>query len=369
MRHVAALLAASFVGAVVVLAGAAPPRVEARTGSYRFRPILEVYTPLHVTAPRSAPGKLFVVQQDGLVRVAVNGRLQPKPFLDLRRLVAIGDEQGLLSIAFHPNYAANRRFYVDYTGTDGHTRVVEYRANSAGTTAVASTARRLLLVRQPGPRHNGGQLAFGPDRRLWVSLGDGECCDDPQNRAQDTSQLLGKLLRLDVDARVPTPQLAALGLRNPWRFSFDRANGDLYIGDVGAGLWEEVDYVPRAQVGQLTNFGWDAWEGRAVKEDKAPNPAGRLVFPIEVYDHEHDGSCSVTGGFVYRGSTVRAAVGRYFYGDYCSGVIWSLRVKGGVAGDVRREPFRVPGLSSFGEDSRGELYATSLGGQVYKLVP
>jgi len=176
-------------------------------------------------------------------------------------------------------------------------------------------------------------------------------------------------VRLDVDARAPKPQLAALGLRNPWRFSFDRATGDLYIGDVGAGLWEEVDYVPRAQLGQLANFGWDAWEAHAVEEDKAPNPAGRLVVPIEAYDHEQDGNCSITGGFVYRGSAVRAAVGRYFYGDYCSGNVWSLRVKGGVATDVRREPLKVPGLSSFGEDSRGELYATSLGGQVYKLVP
>jgi glucose/arabinose dehydrogenase len=221
-------------------------------------------------------------------------------------------------------------------------------------------------VRQPGPEHNGGQLVFGPDGKLWVALGDGECCDDPQNRAQDLTQPLGKLLRLDVATKASA--IANYGLRNPWRFSFDRASGDLYIGDVGAGLWEEVDYLPRAQLGELVNFGWDAWEANAVKEQKAPDPTGRLVFPVHAYDHTAN-NCSISGGFVYRGSAVPEARGRYFFGDYCSGAIWSFVVVDGKATDVRREATTIPGLSTFGEDAKGELYAASVdSGRVYRLV-
>jgi glucose/arabinose dehydrogenase len=334
--------------------------------SYRFQPTLRVATPVHVAATRSEPGKLYVVNQVGVIRVAVNGRLRTAPFLDIRRRVLSGGEQGLLSVAFHPSYATNGRFYVNYTDLVGDTRVVEYRANRARTAALPGTRRELLFVKQPYANHNGGQLAFGPDGKLYVGMGDGGSGGDPEDRAQNMSQLLGKLLRLDVAQARPAPEIAALGLRNPWRFSFDRANGNLYIADVGQGTWEEIDYLPRAELGELANFGWDAYEGRARYEDKQPNPQGRLVFPIEVYDH--DAGCSVTGGFVYRGSAVPDAVGRYFYGDYCSGAVWSLRVEGGGAADVRREPFTIPGLSSFGEDARGELYATSLQGRVFKLT-
>jgi glucose/arabinose dehydrogenase len=360
-----ALAAASAVLAVVV----ASPRGEAAT-AYRFRPFLTVTAAsvTHVAAPRSAPGALYVVEQDGLIRVAVNGRLRPKPFLDLTRSVLFdGEERGMLSIAFHPGYARNRRFYVDYVDQLNRTRVVEYRATEDDTAALPGSARLLLRLQQPGPEHKGGQLAFGPDGRLYVGLGDGECCDDPKDRAQDMHQLFGKILRLDVSRPKPVPQIVALGLRNPWRFSFDRANGDLYIADVGAGLWEEVDYMPRGQLGRLVNYGWDAFEARAVKEDKAPNAQGRLVFPVYAYPHEEE-SCSVTGGFVYRGSAVPAARGRYFFGDYCSGIVWSLRIEGGEAADVRREPFKIPALSTFGEDARGELYAASLTGRIYKLA-
>jgi glucose/arabinose dehydrogenase len=181
--------------------------------------------------------------------------------------------------------------------------------------------------------------------------------------------LLGKLLRVDVSKRPATPQIVALGLRNPWRFSFDRANGDLYIADVGAGLWEELDYQPRAQLGQLVNYGWDAWEAKAVKEAKDPNPAGTLTFPVYAYPHDQN-RCSITGGFVYRGSAIPSARGRYFFGDYCTGEVWSLRIENGAATDVRREPITIRGLSTFGEDARGELYAGSVDtGRVYKLVP
>ena len=183
------------------------------------------------------------------------------------------------------------------------------------------------------------------------------------------SEPFGKLWRLDVAKRPPAPEIVALGLRNPWRISFDRANGDLYIGDVGAGLFEEIDYQPRAALGELVNYGWDVWEARATKEDKPRNPEGRLVFPVHAYAHAGRTGCtgSITGGDVYRGSAVPAARGRYFFGDYCSGAIWSLRVENGAAVDVRRESGTLPGLTTFGEDARGELYAAAQGGRVYKL--
>jgi glucose/arabinose dehydrogenase len=361
--------AALVVGAVIASACAASgspaePTRESRP-AYRFQQLFSVVSPVHVSAPRSQPGRLYVVEQAGRILLAVNGRLRA-PLLDIRPLVQSGGEQGLLSVAFHPAYAKNRRFYVDYTDKNGDTRVVEYRANRAGTAALPRTARQLLFVKQPYANHNGGQLAFGPDGRLYVGMGDGGSGGDPENRAQNLRDLLGKLLAIDPLRKGARWQIVGYGLRNPWRFSFDRANGDLYIADVGQGAWEEIDYLPRRSPG-LENFGWDVFEGRARFEDKAPNAAGRLVGPIEVYGH--DQGCSVTGGFVYRGSRVSAARGRYFYGDYCSGNVWSLRVQGGRSTDVQREAFRIPNLSSFGEDARGELYATSLSGQVWRLVP
>jgi glucose/arabinose dehydrogenase len=338
--------------------------------TYRFRPLLTTSQVTHLAAPRSEPGKLYIAQQDGRVRVAVGGKLRRKPFLDLLGRVRIGREQGLLSIAFHPAYARNRLFYVHYSAIPNNTRIVEYRANKDRTAALPQTARVLFTRRQPGAEHKGGEIAFGPDGKLYFGLGDGECCDDPENRAQNMREPFGKLWRLDVAQRPPQPEIVALGLRNPWRLSFDRANGDLYIGDVGAGLFEEIDYQPRAALGELVNYGWDVWEARATKEDKPRNPQGRLVFPIHAYAHAGRSDCtgSITGGYVYRGSAVPAARGRYFFGDYCSGAIWSLRVENGAAVDVHRESGTLPGLTAFGEDARGELYAAAQGGRVYKLI-
>lgn len=335
--------------------------------AYTFRPVLTTFAPTHLAAPRSAPGRLYVVGQGGRVQVAVNGRLQPKPFLNIERLViSRGGEQGLLSIAFHPAFGTNRLFYVDYTGTDGTDSVYEYRATKDGTATVPNSARKVFSVHDPGPEHNGGQLAFGADGKLYVALGDGHCCDDPENRAQNLEEPFGKIWRIDV--ATGRAEIAYYGLRNPWRFSFDRSTGDLYIADVGAGLWEEVDVVPRTQLGELLNFGWDAWEARAAKEAKEPNPAGTLTWPVYAYDHE-GGRCSITGGFVYRGSAAPAARGRYFFGDYCTGTIWSLRMVDGAATDVRREATTIKGLSTFGEDARGELYAASVTtGRIYRLT-
>lgn len=290
------------------------------------------------------------------------GRLRAEPFLDIRGLVKSGGEQGLLSIAFHPSYAKNRRFYVQYTDLNEDTRIVEYRSN--GRRALPGTRRQLFSQNDPYGNHNGGQLVFGPDGKLYGSVGDGGAGGDPENRAQNMSSLFGKLFTIDVGRRGAKPQIVALGLRNPWRFSFDRATGDLYIGDVGQGAREEIDYTPRRSPG-LENYGWDIYEGSTRYEDKRPG-GGRLVFPIAEYGRT-DGY-SVTGGFVYRGRGIPSARGRYFYGDYGSGTIWSLKVVGGKATEKRQEAIEVPSLSSFGEDAAGELYATSLDGDVFKIT-
>jgi glucose/arabinose dehydrogenase len=284
-----------------------------------------------------------------------------EPFLDIRRLVQSGGEQGLLSVAFHPRYASNRRFFVNYTDVNGDTRVVEYRSN--GRRALLGTRRQWLFVDQPYANHNGGQVVFGPDGLLYVGMGDGGSGGDPENRAQNPDALLGKLLTIDVNRSGAKPQIAALGLRNPWRFSFDRANGDLYIGDVGQSSREEIDYVARRGPG-LENYGWDIYEGSLSYERKEPS-GGRLVFPIAEYGRGQ--GYSVSGGFVYRGRAVPALRGRYFYGDFGSGTIWSLKVVRGKATSLRREPVRVDSLASFGEDAAGELYAVSLGGTVYRI--
>jgi glucose/arabinose dehydrogenase len=307
------------------------------------------------------PGMLYVVEQEGTVRVLRGSAVAPEPFLDIRDEVTSGGEQGLFALALHPAFPDDPRFYVHYSNLDGDTRVVEYRAGDGG----AERVRELLAVEQPYENHNGGQLAFGPDGLLYLGLGDGGAAFDPEGRSQDLDTRLGKLLRLDVDRSEADWEIAANGLRNPWRFSFDRATGDLYIGDVGQDRWEEVDHVA-AGTGGLLNFGWDVFEGDERIEDKELTGGGRLVAPIAVY--AHDVGCSITGGFVYRGSSIPALQGRYLYGDYCSGTIWSLRVVDGEATDVRRERIRLPLLTSFGEDADGELYLVSQAGSVYRLA-
>ncbi|MEX2210405.1 MAG: PQQ-dependent sugar dehydrogenase [Gaiellaceae bacterium] len=358
MRGATLLLGFSLVLALACGAGAG----EHRNALRLVKVVGGLASPVHATAPAGEPGRLYVVEQAGRIVVVERGRVV-RTFLDIRSIVGSGGERGLLSVAFHPKYAQNRRFYVDYTDLAGDTRIVEYRSN--GRAAIKSTRRQLLRIAQPYPNHNGGQLAFGPNGKLYIGMGDGGSGGDPENRAQNLGSRLGKLLTLDVDRRGAGPGIDALGLRNPWRFSFDRATGDLYIGDVGQGAWEEIDYVPRARLPRLQNYGWDVYEGRERFESKEPS-RGDLVMPVHVFGRE-GGNCSVTGGFVYRGPGVPAARGRYFFGDYCSGVVWSLKVEGGQARQVRREPFKVSGLTSFGEDSRGELYLVSHGGTVYRL--
>jgi glucose/arabinose dehydrogenase len=317
--------------------------------------------PVFVASTPSQPRRIYVVEQIGRIRVVQRGRVLPTPLLDIQELTEARGEQGLLSMAFHPKYATNHLFYVDYTDNQGDTRVVEYRARPGRS---PQRVRELLFVDQPYANHNGGQLEFGPDGYLYVGMGDGGSGGDPQNRAQNSSSQLGKLLRADVSQTRPRWEMVALGLRNPWRLSFDRGTGDLYIGDVGQNDYEEIDFTPRSSPG-LENYGWDVYEGNHDFEDKQPGQ-GKLVFPV--YEYSHDEGCSVTGGYVYRGSRVPAAQGRYFFGDYCSGTVWSLVIRDGKASDVRRHSFRVDSLSSFGQGVGGQLYLVSHEGTIYRLA-
>jgi glucose/arabinose dehydrogenase len=354
--------AAATVAAILVCVSSASAVMHKESSLRIVKVASGLQAPTHVTAAPGVAGTLYVVEQAGLVRVVRNGKVRPKPFLDIRSRILSGGEQGLLGLAFAPDYAKSRHFVVNYTDVNGDTRVVRY--TSDGTKALPRTARQLLFLRQPYGNHNGGMVAYGRDGLLYVGTGDGGSGGDPEGRAQNPASRLGKLLRLDPKRPGARPVIVALGLRNPWRFSFDRANGDLWIGDVGQSSTEEVDHVAWPWSG-LLNFGWDAYEGTARFEPSALGP-GRLVQPVAEYSHAE--GCSITGGYVYRGKKVAAARGRYFYGDYCTGVVWSLELVNGVVRQLRREPFVVRNLTSFGEDGAGELYAVSGGGEIYRLT-
>ena len=353
------------VAAVVALALglAAGSASGGRTAKLEFAPVVSgLDAPVYVTSLPSDPATLYVVEQPGTIKIVRNGAVAGT-FFDIRSRVKAGGEQGLLSVAFHPQYATNHRFYVDYTDTHGDTRVVEFRsANGVGRPA---TARQLLFVDQPYDNHNGGQLEFDKNGYLYVGMGDGGSGGDPENRAQNLKSRLGKLLRINPTRKGSAWQIVGFGLRNPWRFSFDRANGNLWIGDVGQNSWEEVDYRNAARVGRLANYGWSRFEGKSVYDSHKPLVRkGNLISPVLVYSHSE--GCSITGGYVYRGAAVPAARGRYFYGDYCSGTVWSFPAGNGKTGESRVEG-KIDALSSFGQDGNGELYATSLNGTLYRL--
>jgi glucose/arabinose dehydrogenase len=306
-------------------------------------------SPVYVTSAPGDPTTLYVVEQPGTIKIVKNAQVTGT-LLDIRDRVKSGGEQGLLSVAFSPQYRTNHKFYVDYTDTNGDTRVVEFTRDRAH-------ARQLLFVDQPYDNHNGGQLEFDSKGYLYVGMGDGGSGGDPQNRAQNLKSRLGKLLRVNPSRRGSAWQIVGYGLRNPWRFSFDRRNGNLWIGDVGQNSVEEIDYRPASKVGKLANYGWPKYEGRAVYDGGRPfTTKAATVWPVETYSH--DAGCSVTGGYVVGG--------RYYYGDFCSGTIWSFK-----AGNGRlSEPVQVGhigNLSSFGVDGNNTLYAASLDGAIYKL--
>ncbi len=355
-----AVLAAAL--ATLVGSGAAAVQETGAENAFRLKPFARGFdAPVLVTHAPAEPQTFYVVEQSGrVIRLRAGKRTV---FLDVRRDVAYGGEQGLLGLAFHPKYAQNRLLYVAYTSSDGHNTVARYRSN--GRTAVRTSRTILLSVPDPYGNHNGGQLAFGRDGMLYTTIGDGGSGGDPEDRSQNMDSLFGKLLRLDVAKPNAEWAIAGLGLRNAWRFSFDRATGDLYLGDVGQGAIEEVSFTPRESPG-LENYGWDLYEGSRRFEGGEP-AAGKLVFPVYEYGRS-EGNCSVIGGHVYRGSTSPRERGRYIFGDYCSGIVWSLNVRSGAARNVRREAFRIEGLTSFGESTTGELYATAQNGVIYRLT-
>jgi glucose/arabinose dehydrogenase len=320
--------------------------------------------PLYVDQP---PGSedLYVVQQGGqIIRVTPDG--EQSTFLDIAGEITAGGEQGLLSVAFDPGFERSGLLYVDYTDAAGDTRVVEYRSEDGGETADPDSAREILSVDQPEANHNGGLVEFGPDGRLYVGLGDGGGAGDPERTAQDPDSPLGKILALDPQAG-GEPEVFALGLRNPWRFSFDRDTGDLTIGDVGQASLEEVNIVAAGKA-EGANFGWSAFEGeRRFNEDQEAPDA---VRPAHTYATEGD-NCSVTGGYVVRDPRLPSLTGRYLYGDFCAGELRSFVPRPGqpAGGDKPLGDLRVENLSSFGEDEAGQIYVTSLSGPVYRLDP
>ena len=325
-------------------------------------------SPLYVASPPGDRSRLFVVEQTGRIRVVKNGALLATPFLDVSSLITSGGERGLLSVAFDPAYATNRLFYVDYTDLNGNTRVVRYQASASNPdVAVPSSATVILAVAQPYSNHNGGQLQFGPDGRLYVGMGDGGSGGDPQDHAQDPTSQLGKILRISHPSTAPSVGMYTMGMRNPWRFSFDSKTGALWIGDVGQDKWEEIDYLrPGRPAG--ANLGWSGYEGthvydaaRAAKLDRA-----KLVWPVTQYSHTYGEA--VVGGYVYRGAAMPALRGWYLFADYASARVWAMKGPGGTAQPLNGADRVLPSVTSFGQDAAGELYMTSPKGSVYRIV-
>ncbi len=339
---------------------------QAATGpAVKLKKIATVTKPISVAAAPGDTARLFIVQKNGYVRIRQNGTVRSRPFLDIHRLVSTGSEQGLLSMAFDPDYATNGRFYVDYTNTGGDTRVVRYRVK-AGSPNVADPASRkvLLKVHQPFANHNGGQLQFGPDGKLYVGLGDGGSEGDPNLVGQSLKTRLAKILRLNLAVSPIKVRTYAYGLRNPWRFSFDSKTGNLWIGDVGQNNWEEIDFL-KAGTTAGTNFGWSYYEGDHVYKTQ-PIDRSRLKFPATEYSHSL--GSAVIGGYVYRGSAIPALQGDYLFADLSSGRVWFMT--GPSAGKTILSGIsqKLTSITSFGQDASGELYLTTLGGGVYKIV-
>jgi len=323
-------------------------------------------------ALRKGDSGVYFIEQTGQVRAFYSGTMDPDPILDVSKQIKAGGEQGLLGIAFSPD---GKFMYLDYTDTNGDTHVAEFAMR--GDRPDPNSQRNVLTVKQPYANHNGGQLAFGPDKKLYIALGDGGSAGDPHHNGQSLGALLGKILRIDprpssgrpsgipkdnpfVGRAGARPEIWDFGLRNPWRFSFDPATRDLWIADVGQGTWEEIDQEPAGHGGR--NYGWNRLEGRHPFEGKAPAGA---VGPVLEYNHD-GGACTVIGGSVYRGSAIPNLRGAYLYGDYCLG--WVKAVLPGHFGDPQDLGINVPSLTSFGVDQHGELFALSGAGQVFKIV-
>ncbi len=325
--------------------------------------------PVDVQPANDGSGRLFIIEKVGYIRVYENGQLLDAPFLDITdRVNDNSNEMGLLGLTFHPDYEQNGFFYVNYTGESGHTRISRFQAS--GNIADPNSETVLMFIEQPFPNHNGGGLDFGPDGYLYAGMGDGGLAGDPFKNGQNTTALLGKILRIDVNNGDPYSipadnpfgnEVWAYGLRNPWRISFDSTTGDLWIGDVGQGQWEEIDYIPAGSPGGA-NFGWSIMEGNH-DYDGSAQPG--LLLPAAEYSHS-EGGCSVTGGYVYRGAMPEWQ-GVYFYGDYCSGKIWGLFLSDG---SWQSQVIFETGvtITSFGQDESGEIYLASDNGNIYILT-
>ncbi|MRR53440.1 MAG: glucose dehydrogenase [Deltaproteobacteria bacterium] len=335
--------------------------------------------PVNIAHAGDGSGRMFVVERAGVIKLVRNGTVSATPFLDISGLVqSAGGEQGLLGIAFPPGFSAKQYFYVDYTGLSGvtgDTVIARYPVSVDPDVADPAGGITIISQAQPFANHNGGHLAFGPDGLLYVALGDGGSGGDPFNNAQNLAVHLGKILRIDVEAgsspyAIPASnpfnsEVWAYGLRNPWRFSFDRGSGDLYIADVGQNQFEEVNFQPSASSGG-ENYGWNIMEGMHCFTDPACSQAG-LTLPVAEYDHLN-GDCSVTGGFVYRGAQYPSLQGIYLYGDFCSGRIWGLR-RNGLVWENQLLLDTTLNISSFGEDEAGNLYVADMtAGVIYKIV-
>jgi len=337
--------------------------------------------PLLLTAP-AGDSRLFVVEKGGLIKVVKSGAVHATPFLDVSSLVSSGGEQGLLGLAFDPQYATNGRFFISYTNRSGDNVLASYQVSADADRADANGVIR-LTVGQPYDNHNGGHIVFGPDGYLYMGIGDGGSGGDPQGHGQDRNDLLGSILRLDVSGAtgyaVPAGnplvgvagtrgELWDWGLRNPWRFSFDRSTGDLYIGDVGQDSREEIDVsTATSGGGKGVNYGWNIMEGMQCYDAGSCDMTG-LTLPV--LDYSHSDGCSVTGGYVYRGAAIPGLVGTYFYSDYCGGWIRSFKYAGGAVTEAGSWDALAPGggVPSFGEDAAGELYLVTRSGGIYRIA-
>jgi len=354
-------------------------RAQTSTGSIALEQMLSgLSSPVYLTSAHDSSNRLFIVEQGGRIKVLADGANSPVVFLDIAPRVISGGERGLLGLAFHPHFRSNRRFFVNYTRSpDGATVIAEYHASSTAPNVADTPETVLLVIPQPFANHNGGMIEFGPDGYLYIGMGDGGSANDPGNRAQDINNLLGKILRIDVDRADginpyaspadnpffgPIPgsdEIYATGMRNPWRFSFDRLTGDLYAGDVGQNEWEEIDIVRRG-----ANYGWRVMEGLHCNPGISGGvcDSAGLTLPIAEYRHT-GGRCSVTGGYVYRGPSSTLDPGTYVYGDFCTGEVFTV-----INGQQEVLLDTSLNISSFGEDEAGEIYVVGLGGTIHRLV-
>lgn len=376
----------SFLASPLVLAMLAPARslvvAQGVSGlAVGFEPVLTgLSRPVGYVDANDGSGRFFVVEQDGRVLVSVGGELLDTPFLDISSSISTGNEQGLLGFALDPEFSANGRVFVSYTDVQGNSQIVRYEVNADDPNRLdPDSAVSIFTLEQPYPNHNGGQIDFGPDGMLYLGFGDGGSQGDPNGFALDPGSLYGKILRIDVSGDeepygipadnpyIDDPGFAsetfAWGFRNPWRFSFDRETGDLWIGDVGQSWIEEIDLVPAGTSGQ--NFGWSAMEGTDCYNDPTCDPA---AFTGPIVQYTHDYGCAVTGGYVYRGSVIPELASTYLFADYCSGYLWGL-VPNGDGSYTSTEPIQTGmNVSSFAEDAGGELYLIDLNGAVYRIV-